>query len=148
MLLEPKEWIGRRFPLLRYAEIPIDLGHGEWAVVLINQHCSQCQRLLELYNQRSGLLPPPSFPVRVAVVDLSADDPFDSRRIHQAAELSCPRGRLMSVKKWLAKVPVIIRINDGLVMEVTEPRIQDSTGRVFFSSNATALYHAPERHVQ
>jgi hypothetical protein len=61
--LEPANWLGKKFPLLKYIEVNDkfdlnDLQAGEWTILLYHNDCSKCQEILaklKNYNSNENL---------------------------------------------------------------------------------------------
>jgi hypothetical protein len=110
VVLEPNDWIGGRFPLLKHIEIDTDLAAGHWKVLLVQPDCADCRgavRDLADEMRRSG----PSA-VRWAVVSLSSGPlPEDFGRLNAA----CRVGRLDAHHDWFAQTPLEIEIDNAVV---------------------------------
>jgi len=46
VMLEPKKWIGKSFPILNYLDINENLAVGKWITVFYYKDCPTCRELL------------------------------------------------------------------------------------------------------
>jgi hypothetical protein len=121
-LLEPRDWIGRVFPLQRYidwqGESPA-LMEGEWLVVLHRVGCPACGELLaRLERADEG-----GMPSAVALVELpSPREAPDGGAGHapQSAR-SIATGRIRDDRNWFVETPASIVLRDGIVRSIPDP---------------------------
>lgn len=117
-VLEPGAWVGRRFPLLPHLASSSDLSTHHWVVVLHRPGCSSCREIhtefealgLELGRRTDGL--------RVAFVEVpwaeaGAAAPLKSHDLYAV-------GRLADDRKWFVETPLILELQDGMVVSVIE----------------------------
>ncbi len=116
VVLEPENWIGKRFPLLKHTDIGSQLMIGRWIVVLYRPDCPRCREELARYERRvceeawTMIMP------RIAVIDVSGGN--EERRAVGGGNSWCLCGRLSGARKWFVRPPVILRIEDGYVKGV------------------------------
>jgi hypothetical protein len=117
VVLQPETWVGKRLPLLPYIETPENLSTGEWLLLLVHSDCPKCREVLSRFDQMAKDRQCPDISARVMVIDLV---PFNISNLFSIAQpvTSCQRGRLTQQKEWFAKTPVLIKIIDGMVVEV------------------------------
>jgi hypothetical protein len=110
VVLQPKDWIGKPFPLRKYVEIDEDLSRGRWTLILFQRDCPKCQSVLNRHQvgapargDRLVLIevPPPGEPG-------SSDAPIPG----------CVYGRLAGTKEWFVELPVCLELIDGKVGSV------------------------------
>lgn len=104
-VLEPQSWIGERLPILGQIDIGARLMTGRWKVVFVHHDCRRCR-------EKIGNLPSPNC------------------RTHQAAVIQIPpygqiparsdlvSGSLSNRYDWFVETPVVLTLNNGIVMEV------------------------------
>jgi hypothetical protein len=104
VLIEPENWLGLRWPLLRYIDIGEQLAQGTWNVVLYHPNCAECREVIkELTTKGVGEQP------RLALIEVPP---------HQSTLTSGPRwthGRLTTEKQWVLTPPVQFALRDGIV---------------------------------
>jgi hypothetical protein len=113
VLLEPKDWIGKEFPLTGYVDIGSGLSTGRWLVMLYHADCPVCQ---EAMPQIGRMAPPESS--KTALVEMP---PYrDEAKSLTAPYAACVTGKLSDTKEWFATSPVVILLDDGVVRDVSE----------------------------
>ncbi|MHC4178550.1 MAG: MauE/DoxX family redox-associated membrane protein [Planctomycetota bacterium] len=114
VVLEPRAWVGRRFPLLDYIDIGDQLAAGQWIVVLYHHDCPTCQEVIPDYARLARVSAASSGAPQVALIELP---PYGSRTFSFGA--SCRQGRLSAVKDWFVASPVECTLDGGLVAKVS-----------------------------
>jgi hypothetical protein len=107
VVLEPKKWIGKRFPLLDYIDIGQELAKGRWLVLLYHHDCPKCQNIIRDLSQVSL----ETCDQRVALI---AVPPY-SETLPAYGERALIHGRLTSLRDWFAETPVVLALSDGEV---------------------------------
>ena len=115
VILRPAEWQGKRLPLVSVADLPDDVLHGEWIVILHSRDCDHCQEILpsllaSVPSTEDSSVPP----VRFALVDVKPGEPI------YPASRTIVSTTLPASHEWFVSPPVAIRIFDGQVMDVCE----------------------------
>lgn len=111
VVLEPKKWIGRRFPLLNYTSIGDRLREGDWRVLLYHHDCPNCQEAIATLRAdvaRAGN-------VQLALIEIP---PYGERASGVFNSRPPIEGRLKAIKEWFVQTPVVLRLDDGRVVEV------------------------------
>ena len=117
VILEPEKWEGKRFPLLEYIDISAQLAHGEWTVLLYHHDCPKCHEAVSQHVRRASQIGAISDGPGVALLEVP---PFSTRGGGAAPELGAGlRGRLSETREWFVSTPVIFRIVDAQVTEVS-----------------------------
>jgi hypothetical protein len=106
VVLLPKDWVGKPFPLLRHIEIAEDLGSGRWTVILYQRDCPKCRDALARYRARGS-----EHGARLALVEVSPQESPESP--DPGAEWVY--GRLTGTKDWFVELPVRLELIDGKV---------------------------------
>ena len=110
--LEPDQWVGGRLPLLPYIE-NVDVGRGEWLVVLWHPHCGHCQDALPGIiggAETTGGL--------VLLLNTSLDDEGDTVRSAAARVPNLHATSLDRRRRWSAATPQYLTVHDGRLMAV------------------------------
>ncbi len=117
VVLYPEDWVGKRLPLLPYIETGESLSAGEWLLLLVHSDCPKCREVLPRFEQLARMHHDTGISARVMVIDLP---PYNVSNLPQIAYLEtfCQRGRLTPKREWITKTPVLIKIVDGMVIEV------------------------------
>ena len=111
ILLEPRSWVGKAFPLLPLIDIGSRLSRGTYAVVLYRHNCPMCHRVIRRMCQSA----PADRSVPVVLIELP---PYGA-----LPEECLPPGetwlsaRLTSDYDWFCETPVVIQVRDGVVLE-------------------------------
>jgi hypothetical protein len=110
VVIDPCNWIGGRFPLLKHIDIDTDLAAGHWKVLLVQPDCADCRAAVrELADNLRRSRPPM---LRWAVVSLSSGPlPEDFVRVDAGYRV----GRLDAHHEWFAQTPVEIEIDNAVV---------------------------------
>jgi hypothetical protein len=115
VLIRPEEWVGRPCPLFGHIDVGGRLEEGEWMVLFYRPDCSECQQALPLYLHRAseyGLHP---HDLGWAVIDVGGGTPGDGPR----ADSAVVSGSLRLSRRWVVRTPTILRLQDGIVVQVT-----------------------------
>ena len=114
VVLEPREWIDKLFPLLKFIDVGKDLAQGEWVVILYHHDCPKCQKVIAKYelqpSQHLGEQPRN----RIALVEVP---PY--RTIETAAIGDFRYGKLKDDREWFVATPCELRLVDGRVKAVS-----------------------------
>lgn len=112
VVLEPQEWIGKTFPLLKYIDIGDELTEGDWGIVLFHHDCRKCREVMrdighiarEYEFSRICLLEMPPYGDSHVALD-------------QMKEI-CRFGRLDDTRDWFAATPIVMALKGGRVVAV------------------------------
>ncbi len=111
--LEPADWNGHAFPLVRYLPHSLRIQQGRWLVILYYHGCPACQHALAAIGRR---LQKTHRLHQVARIELP---PFGRlpAGIHTAGMLHL---RLPASRQWLVNpaIPLLIDLNNGRVIHV------------------------------
>jgi uncharacterized membrane protein YphA (DoxX/SURF4 family) len=106
--LEPREWIGKEFPLRRYCDVGEELVTGHWLVLLSRTGCADCQEakscVLELGKTKN---------CRVAILKMNDDGVGFG--FNGSDFLS---GSLSREITWFAETPIALELQNGIVKKV------------------------------
>jgi hypothetical protein len=110
VVLDPGDWVGRPFPLLKHIEIDTDLAAGHWKVLLVQPDCADCRAAVRQLADNLRRSRPPM--LRWAVVSLSSGPlPEDFAPVGAGYRV----GRLDAHHEWFAQTPVEIEIDNAVV---------------------------------
>lgn len=107
VVLEPEKWIGKRFPLLDYIDIGDKLKEGKWLVLLYHHDCPKCQEALSTLQHLARLQ-------QIAVVQMP---PYGVGNGDGCKSKWPAIGRLGVVREWFAETPILVSIDNGLVVK-------------------------------
>jgi hypothetical protein len=115
--VEPRDWLGQRWPLLDSIDIRKDLSTGSWTVVLYRRDCSSCQKELPAIEAEARNAAT-SRPTRhFALIELPLENPNAPDIV--PADTACRRGVLDPSRKWFITTPTTLTIDDGVVRTVS-----------------------------
>jgi hypothetical protein len=116
--LEPKNWLGKKFPLFEF--IVFDNGFnrdnlkiGGWSILLYHVDCKKCQELLAKINDQSKnetfenliLIEIPGKEVKQGF--------FNGVQSHVVS------GTLQSGTEWFVQTPVLLKLSHGMVLDIS-----------------------------
>ena len=113
IVLEPRRWIGKRFPLFKHVDVGDELARGEWSLLFYHHDCPQCQRAIA----RFGSLPRATQIAAVRRNVLVEIPPFGPDPDHGLKDCLC--AKLDADREWFAATPVAVALVDGIVVAVT-----------------------------
>ncbi len=116
VVLRPKSWLGKPFPLLRHIDAGDEIGQGEWIVVLHRDDCPACADAVpEFVRLADRLAMSPGAP-RTAIVGLppygESEDAFSLRCA------SCRTARVDDAYEWFVQTPVTLLLSNGVVRAI------------------------------
>lgn len=119
VVLEPKKWVGKEFPLLGHIDIGKRLNEGEWIILLFHHDCPNCQKAIPVYANLGNKFLNEGKLTRIALVEVP---PFgDADGVACISTPSCMKGRLNNSWAWFFQAPIEIQLNDGIVIGVAGP---------------------------
>jgi hypothetical protein len=113
VVLDEKQWIGKRFPLYEYCNIGGEMHTGRWIILIHRVDCPVCQRATAVYELAADAsFGDPDAP-RVAFLSL---EPLKPSEKGLNAFRRVLRGALDSTHEWFAATPVAVELKDGIVV--------------------------------
>ena len=101
---EPKTWLGKELPILKYIDIGEKLKTGIWLVLFYHYDCPNCQKAILLqYQQMARDLSGNEDFLRVAFVEIP---PFSQHGLREDPAYYT-LGRLVNVKDWFVTTPAV-----------------------------------------
>lgn len=114
VVLEPHKWVGSAFPLLNHVDGAEQLRKGKWVVLLYHHDCPLCQQEIDRYENAARESPRGADTPRLALIELPrASAAGGGATVQTSLGLA---GRLTTAKKWYAKTPAVLRVEDGVVV--------------------------------
>jgi hypothetical protein len=118
VVLKPKEWLGKKFPLLSHTDLAHEISNGNWTIVLFHSNCAACERVVTEYQR--AVSSTAGMSKRVAVLEFP---PFDSSATPRHAGSGLFYGRVSGANEWFVATPVVIETRSAIVTAVTEPPV-------------------------
>jgi hypothetical protein len=112
IVLKPEKWVGRRCPLLPYADIGDELSQGRWLVVLYRHDCPHCREVVSHYEAKARAAAADPAAPRIAFL---AVPPHGAPLWKFAPSSGCRQGRLTASKEWFGATPAVLHLQDGVV---------------------------------
>jgi hypothetical protein len=110
LIAEPDTWSSARFPMLEDIDVAEDLEEGNWLLVLYLPQCEVCQRVIKQCEERAHSEGSWLALIVVQPDSSSRDEPYRSNH-------GVVHGRLRQGRSWIVRVPVCLRLRDGIVWE-------------------------------
>ncbi|GHT41904.1 hypothetical protein FACS189443_4280 [Planctomycetales bacterium] len=110
VLLNPRDWIDEKFPLLQFVDIPVELGEGTWCVLLYRKSCADCRKQFERRRDRKISVEDERGIVFLETGGYTQNElkkTFDDGIGHW--------GCLKPVHHWFIETPVMFKLRDGVV---------------------------------
>jgi hypothetical protein len=118
VLLEPDKWKGRPLPLARHIDIGDRLTRGRWQLLFVRRGCPKCEEALRQLQapvaSRAGADPAPWAVIELPPPESHAPPPS------QWEPGTLTFGRLAGGKTWIADVPFVVVLAEGVVVDVEE----------------------------
>lgn len=116
-VLRPETWTGKVFPLIDHIEFDLqqaELLRDRWVLILHHHDCSRCEEVLPKIEE--WVLSDAD--ARVAIIELppygSRSDSRAENEVRLAGRFAV--GRLRADRLWFARTPLMVAIQDGLVV--------------------------------
>ena len=121
VLLKPGEWVGRDFPLIPHIDVGDQLAEGHWVVVLYRYDCGHCVRSMSGYVRQSRELAASAQGGKVALIQIPPQGPVPMPGdVLSDPSFQIVLGGLRDDVGWFGLVPVELRLDSGVVVEVAE----------------------------
>jgi hypothetical protein len=114
--LRPEEWIGQPCPLIPQMDIGSRLQRGEWVVLLHRAGCDVCREMMPRYLARVADSRKRSAGPGWALIEVPGEGESAAESWVAPGLLS---GRLSETRRWVVQTPIILRLEDGVVTQVT-----------------------------
>ena len=116
ILLEPKMWIGKKFPLWDHVDDSSRsrIEKGDWNIVIARKQCEDCKKLIEKLGSQT---------IPLAILELN-DDSMDMEYSESQA-IADVKGDLKMESHWMILTPCLVQCRDGTCVSVGEKFSQD-----------------------
>jgi len=109
VVVEPTDWLGRRFPVLRHIDIGDELARGQWTLVFYHHDCADCRAAIA--RLESWLDGDQILRRRIALVEVP---PFGELPASLSVEVARhTRARLGTDHDWFVATPMAAVLEDG-----------------------------------
>lgn len=114
VVVDPKAWHGKPFPLVDFIEHGDVFKSGDWMVVLYREDCAKCKTFLRALDQAPGDL---------AKVDLGlvALPPSGNPVLPRFRRWRAVHARMDDSQDWQIAAPSAVRLLNGIVVAVASP---------------------------
>jgi len=144
-VVKPKEWIRKKpigekqvreeWSMLKYIDIADSLRSNIAIVVFYSTECDTCDDAIPLYDRMSRDMAGNEDSIRFAFIEIP---PYASEQdSFVPVDTPCLTGRLDSNKDWYILTPLVVVIQDGLVVkswEIETPELDEILDAVFAES--------------
>jgi hypothetical protein len=124
-VVRPEEWItkphsdngqtGGQWPMLKYIDIADLLQNNIAVVVLYSSECDTCHDAIPLYEQMSRDMTDNADTIRFAFIEIP---PYGSQQDRLVSpDTPCLTGRVDASKDWYIKTPLVVVLQDGLLVK-------------------------------
>ena len=137
VVLEPKEWVGKEFPLCKQIDVGERLAKGTWIVLFHRHGCPVCGKAVPVYQNMAQDLDKKHSSATVALIEVPTSH-GDSPKNPPAGDL-CLQGRLSDANKWFIETPAVVLLVDGKVLagwEGQAPQPEEVLGRLRLAQTA------------
>ena len=149
-VVRPEEWVRKEsasekqtdqkqvseeWSMLKYIDIADYLRSNIVVVVFYSAECDVCHNAIALYDRMSRDMAGSEDSIQFALIEIP---PYGSEQdSFVAADTPCLTGRLDSSKDWYIETPLVVLIQDGLVVkswEIETPELDEILDAVFAGS--------------
>ncbi|MBN1787977.1 MAG: hypothetical protein JW806_06240 [Sedimentisphaerales bacterium] len=109
------------WPMLEYIDIKDQLENGLWVVLLYHDDCPDCKIAMPLYEQMHESLE--GNDIHFAFVEMPPYGGTAEPLVNSQTKVAC--GRLGGEKKWYLQSPVVVVIDNGIVLKAWEADAPD-----------------------
>ena len=117
VILEPKEWVGKMFPLTAHIDIGEQLKSGAWKVVLYHHDCPKCQEAIAKWENAVLANDGAIGTSRIALIEMP---PYGPKPHATSSPDRIVYGRLSEQREWFVTAPVEIDLHQGTVIGAGE----------------------------
>lgn len=113
VIVEPEQWLGKKFPLIHHIEANESLVSGRWLVLFHRQDCEACKPAIPAVLSYAYDHQDDSDRKRVAIIEVPmANSP---KPLSVTPGRLCSRGHLNSSHNWRVQTPLICSVHDGVL---------------------------------
>jgi hypothetical protein len=120
VILEPKKWIGKQFPLFKYINISDMLSQGNWIILFYRHDCHKCLQAISKYREMANETVSNGNFMKIAFLELPPYEEIDA----EIRESWAPyiKGKLDNRHEWYVATPIIMTLRNGQVSALWEER--------------------------
>lgn len=122
-VVRPSEWISpaqnhKEWSMLKHIDIADSLRKNLVIVVLYSTECDTCHKAIPLYDQMGRDMAGNEDAIRLAFIEI----PPYAKDVEDIVPVGTPclRGRLDSSKKWYIQTPLVVVLQDGVLVKFWE----------------------------
>ena len=110
-----EEQTNEEWPMLKYIDIADSLRANIAVVVLYSSECDTCHEAIPLYEQMSRDMADNADAIRFALIEIP---PYGSQQDSLVSpDTPCLTGRVDESKDWYIKTPLVVLLQDGLLVK-------------------------------
>jgi len=118
VLLRPMTWLGQDYPLKLVDPLGDQRSTGKCRVVLVHTDCPKCEAITRTISSQSSV-------DGLGILEVGSDDNAEDKWI---MENGATWSRLPSDRRWLVRTPVVIDLQEGIVVAVGQQFIANRSG--------------------
>lgn len=116
VVLDVENWTGKRLPVIDHIDIGQQIGTGRWRILLYHHNCPKCSALMEKLEREATATGP-----SIAFIQVPPPGGFMLPTV-PVRQSRLVGGSLARTKRWAVVTPIILQLNDGIVVAVeTDP---------------------------
>jgi len=120
VILEPKKWIGKQFPLFKYINISDMLSQGNWIILFYRHNCHKCLQAISKYREMANETVSNGNFMKIAFLELPPYEEIDAEI--RASWAPYIKGKLDNRHEWYVATPIIMTLHNGQVSALWEER--------------------------
>lgn len=144
VVLEPEEWMDKRFPLLSHIENGEELASGSWIVVIHRRDCPKCSEIVRSLKKDSHGEKVGCEADSIALVEVPGRDEY--RREMRPEVVGVKTMTLDNGREWVVSTPVVLSVSDGVVTRVHTSRPGEEMPSVSTASSPSDKALSNRRH--
>ena len=120
-VIDTNEWVTQKqnlWPMLEDIDIKQQLQSGLWVVLLYHCDCPDCAKAIPKYEEMYKSFKANENAINFAFIEMPPYGDEKQQLVSPNSEVT--RGKLNDIKKWLVQTPVVVVLNDGVVLKASE----------------------------
>lgn len=117
-ITEPNVSARQLWPMLEDIDIKQQLQSGLWVVLLYHCDCPDCAKAIPLYEEMYKSFKANENAINFAFIEMPPYGDEKQQLVSPDSEVT--RGKLNDIKKWFVQTPVVVVLNDGIVLKASE----------------------------
>ena len=123
-LVQEKDWKGSVLPMIEYTDIADQISEGLWVLFFYHHDCPNCREMMPVYDEMNEMLIGNEDAINFAFIEMPPYGPSDDSPV--PAGTKCLLGKLDERKKWYGTSPIVIAVQDGIVLGGWQINIPES----------------------